>query len=166
MSSVKSENEDSLSIQEKSERLLVRNHVKQGMVVFDIGANVGYYTLLLSQLVGSTGQVYSFEPASSTFHKLQEQIGKNNCQNVQAFQYAMYSENTQIEFNQFPEEFSSWNSIGKPEMIDPHGSGEYVPIVKTEIVETIRLDDFCQTHDIRSIDYLKIDVEGAESDVF
>jgi glycosyltransferase involved in cell wall biosynthesis len=49
-------------------------------------------------------------------------------------------------------------------MLNPNGSGEYVPIVKTEIVEGITLDSFCENNGIKEIDYLKVDVEGAESD--
>ncbi len=162
---IESESDEFLSVQERSERILVKNYVRQGMIVFDIGANIGDYSLMLSKLVGSAGKVYSFEPASITFDKLKQRLNKNNCQNVYPFQFAVYSENTQIEFNEFPDNFSVWNSIGKPAMLDPEGSGKYIPIIRTEIVEAIRLDDFCEAQQIRSIDYLKIDVEGAESDV-
>ncbi|MBC6435558.1 FkbM family methyltransferase [Nostoc sp. HG1] len=85
---------------------------------------------------------------------------KLKCHNVYPFQNAIYSDNKQIEFNEFSESFSAWNSIGKPQMLDPEGSGQYVPIVSTEIVEAITLDSFCKNNNI-----LKIDVEGAESDV-
>ncbi|MBW4558381.1 MAG: FkbM family methyltransferase [Trichormus sp. ATA11-4-KO1] len=157
--------ENHISKYETSEQLLVKKIVKQGMVVFDVGANVGDYSILLSKLVGEPGTVYSFEPASDTFNKLQERICQFNCSNIYSIQKAVYSKNNQIEFNEFPEDFSVWNSIGKPKMLDPNGTGEYVPIIKTEIVETITLDCFCKQHNIQKIDYLKIDVEGAESDV-
>jgi FkbM family methyltransferase len=160
------EREEFLSVQEESERLLVKNYVKKDMIVFDVGANIGDYSLMLSKLVGDTGKVYAFEPASSTFNKLKERLDKNNCKNILPFQYAIYSENTQIKFNEFPDDFSVWNSIGKPEMLDPSGSGKYISIVQTEMVEAVKLDDFCQVNQVKSIDYLKVDVEGAESDVF
>lgn len=113
------------------------------MLVFDIGANIGDYSILLSKIVGSSGQVYSFEPASSTFKKLQERIGKLNCINTYPFQKAIYSENTNIEFNEFPDEYSVWNSIGKPQMLNPQClAEEYVRIVNTEIVEAVTLDFF------------------------
>lgn len=149
---------------EKAEQLLVRKIVRPGMLVFDIGANIGDYSILLSKLVGTSGKVYSFEPASATFQKLRERIIKSKSQNIYPFQKAVYSENTKIEFNEFPDEYSVWNSIGKPQMLNPEGSGEYVPIIKTETIEAIALDSFSQQHSITSIDYLKLDVEGAESD--
>ena len=150
---------------ESSEQLLVSKLVRHGMLVFDIGANVGDYSILFSKLVGHSGKVYSFEPTLSTFNKLKNRLFKLNFNNVYPFQNAVYSDNTQIEFNEFSESFSAWNSIGKPQMLDPEGSGQYVPIVSTEIVEAITLDYFCKNNNILKIDYLKIDVEGAESDV-
>ncbi|MBD2506996.1 FkbM family methyltransferase [Nostoc muscorum FACHB-395] len=150
---------------EVSEQLLVSKIVHTGMTVFDVGANVGDYSILLSKLVGIDGIVYSFEPTLSTFNKLKERLSKSKCNNVCLLQQAVYSDNIQIAFNEFSEDFSAWNSIGRPQMLDPQGSGQYVPIVNTEIVETITLDSFCKNNDIKKIDYLKIDVEGAEIDV-
>jgi FkbM family methyltransferase len=155
---------DNLAPHENSERRLLKKLVKPGMLVFDVGANIGDYSIILSRLVGNTGTVHTFEPASSTFNKLVDRLQKTKCNNVLAHQNATYSENIPIVFNEFPEDFSVWNSIGKPEMLNPNGSGEYVPIVKTEIVQAVALDSFCQEHGIEKIDYLKIDVEGAESD--
>lgn len=151
--------------EERSEQLLAQRLVRSGMIAFDIGANIGDYAILLSNLVGSQGKVYAFEPASSTFSKLQERIAACEHSNIWGFQNAIFSENGTIEFNEFPDDFSVWNSIGEPKMLNPQNPSEYVPIVKKESVETTTLDSFCQQHDINSIDYLKIDVEGAESDV-
>jgi len=150
---------------EKAEQLLVSNLVNAGMIVFDIGANVGDYSLLLSKLVGNFGKVYSFEPTLSTFQKLQERIVSSGVSNISAFQKAVFSENTIIEFNEFPDEYSVWNSLGRPQMLDPNSPNNLVPIVKTELVETITIESFCKDYNIEKIDYLKIDVEGAESDV-
>ncbi|MBG1244661.1 FkbM family methyltransferase [Nostoc sp. NZL] len=150
---------------EISEQLLVSKIVRAGMMVFDIGANIGDYSILFSKLVGVYGKVYSFEPTLSTFNKLKLRLSNSKCNNVYPFQQAVYSDNSQITFNEFSEDFSAWNSIGKPQMPDPQGSGQYVPIVNTEIIETITLDSFCKNNNIQKIDYLKIDVEGAEIDV-
>ncbi|NET35728.1 MAG: FkbM family methyltransferase, partial [Cyanothece sp. SIO1E1] len=150
---------------ERVEQLFVKNLVKPGMIAFDVGANLGDYSLLFANLVGASGKVFTFEPTSSIFSQLQEKIDQSNLNNIYAFQNAVYSRNQEIEFNEFPDDYSVWNSIGKPQMLDPQGSGKYIPIIKTELVEAITLDSFCEQHDIQSIDYLKIDVEGAESDV-
>lgn len=151
---------------EQSEQLLVKNIVTPGMIVFDVGANIGDYSLLFSQQVGNGGKVYSFEPTSSTFKKLQERIEKLNITNIYLYQKAVFSESIQIELNEFPDDYSAWNSIGKPQMLNPKNLKDYVPIIKTELVEAIALDDFSKEYSIKRIDYLKVDVEGAESDVF
>jgi len=150
---------------EKSEQLLVSKLVKPGMIVFDIGANIGDYTLLFSTLVSNNGRVYSFEPTSHTCEKLRQRLIKSKSKNVEVFNKAVYSDNTQIEFNEFSEEFAAWNSIGKPQMLDPNNSDKIVPIVKTGKIEAITLDYFCESNNIQNIDFLKIDVEGAEFDV-
>jgi len=153
-----------LTYHELPEQILISKIVQKGMLVFDIGANIGNYSILLSKLVGSTGSVYSFEPTSTIFNKLEERLTHFKCSNVYPFKKAVYSENTQIEFNEFPDDYSAWNSIGKPEMQDPD-SGQPIPIIQTEVVEAVTLDSFCEQNNISEIDYLKIDVEGAESDV-
>ncbi|MEG4802915.1 FkbM family methyltransferase [Microcoleus sp. ARI1-B5] len=149
--------------EEQIEQRLVQRLVRQGMTVFDIGANIGNYSLLFSNLVGLEGKVYSFDPTSTTFNRLKERTENNP--NIFLFQNAVFSENKLIEFNEFPEDFSVWNSIGRPQMENPANPQEYVPIVKSETVSAITVDSFCQKHNIEKIDYLKIDVEGAESDV-
>lgn len=158
-------NYDSVAHEQK-EQLLVKKLVKKAMTVFDVGANVGDYSILLSQLVGYFGQVYSFEPTSSSFSKLQQRIEDYNLSNIQAVQKAVFSETKDLEFHEFPERYSVWNSLGKPLMVDPYGNySDHVPIVNTATVSGISLDDFCEQQGITRIDFLKIDVEGAESEV-
>lgn len=150
---------------ERNEQQLVKNLVKPGMKVFDVGANLGDYSILFSQLVGESGQIYTFEPTSTIFKKLQERAKERNLNNVNLFQKAVFSKNQSIEFHEFSEEYSVWNSIGIPQMQNPVNPQENIPIAKTEVVEAVTIDSFCQNRGIESIDYLKIDVEGAESDV-
>ncbi|MGD1912676.1 MAG: FkbM family methyltransferase [Rivularia sp. (in: cyanobacteria)] len=151
---------------EVTEQLLVRNFVKSGMVIFDVGSNIGDYSVLFSKIVGAKGQVYSFEANSTTYNKLKQRLIQKKCRNVSAFHNVVYSENKQIEFNEFPEDYSVWKSIGTPKILNTDDSGEYVTIVKTEAVEAISLDSFCQEHNIEKIDYLKVDIEEGKSDVF
>ncbi|MBD2096298.1 FkbM family methyltransferase [Trichocoleus sp. FACHB-591] len=152
--------------EEQAEQYLAKRLVNLGMTVFDIGANVGDYSLLLSELVGHSGKVYAFEPTSNTFQKLQQRVSQHSLENITILKTAVFCRNTSIELNEFPEEYSAWNSIGKPSMLNPKNGIDYVPIVATEMVEAITLDSFCQKQSIEKIDYLKVDVEGAESNVF
>src|ERR1700730_2151268 len=63
--------------------------VKTGWVCADVGANVGYYTLLLSSLAGDSGQVHAFEPSEATFAKLQRNVQLNNANNVRLHKIAL-----------------------------------------------------------------------------
>src|SRR5438067_10383948 len=56
--------------------------IGSGMGIVDIGANVGYYTLLSSRLVGPTGRVFAFEPAPDVYPYLQRNLALNECFNV------------------------------------------------------------------------------------
>lgn len=150
---------------EIKEQNLVKTLVKPGMIAFDVGANLGDYSILLSQLVGESGKVYTFEPTSSIFEQLENRLNSQGLNNINIFKKAVFSEDKEIEFHEFPDDYSVWNSIGLPQMPNPENPQENIQIAKTEIVEGISLDSFCKTHHIETIDYLKIDVEGAESDV-
>ena len=151
-------------IYEPAEACMVMQRVKPGMTVFDVGANVGDYAILMGRLVGPAGRVITIEAAGSTFAKLTERLARHGCDNVRAFHNAVYSENRAIEFHEFPEEYSAWNSLGKPQMADPTDQRKLVPLERTEVVQAVRLDDFCRDQGVDVIHYMKLDVEGAESD--
>jgi FkbM family methyltransferase len=61
--------------QDKDEIALLKKHIKKGDTVLDIGANIGFYTKILSGLVGETGKVYAFEPDKTNFAYLQKNAG-------------------------------------------------------------------------------------------
>ncbi|MHC4644169.1 MAG: FkbM family methyltransferase [Planctomycetota bacterium] len=146
------------------EQRLVRRIVKAGMTVFDVGAHLGKYTKLFSLLTGDKGRVYAFEPAESSFQKLVSRVSRLIYSNVELFNKAVYSEDRNVMLNQFPEQYSSWNSLGLPKMKKPQDLKTAVHIEKSTEVEAVTLDSFCRRHNIDQIDYLKLDVEGAELD--
>lgn len=147
---------------ELNEQKLVRNIIKKGMTVFDIGANVGDYSRLFSFLVGVTGRVFAFEPCQDTFTQLLSRI--NKClNNITPIPKAVFSKNGKVILNEFPAECSAWNSIGHPIMVDPNSPESHiVPIKKSVEVEAVSLDSFCYDFHIERIDYMKMDIEGAE----
>ena len=127
---------------------LFERYVKKGDVVYDIGAHVGYFTLLSSILVGDTGKVYAFEPARKVFKLLKKHIKINRCKNVYIFNKAISDKNG-IEFFDIGD--GSWT--GKIS-----SKGEYE-------VEIVKLDDFVLRNNIFPPNVIKIDVEGEELNV-
>src|SRR5439155_7240762 len=63
--------------------------LKPGDVVWDVGANVGMYAMLIARAVGPAGRVCAFEPSRACFGRLQENIDRNRASNVTAFRLAL-----------------------------------------------------------------------------
>jgi FkbM family methyltransferase len=117
--------------------------VMPGMVAYDVGANVGYYTLALSRLVGESGHVYSFEPESRNASALRRHIALNSLQNVTVVQAAVSEKLGMVHFE-------GEGSSGK---IDTNGH---------YLIPSTSLDEFAR--DNPSPDFVKVDIEGAEVD--
>jgi len=128
--------------------------VKPGMTVIDIGAHIGYYTLLFAKGVGPKGCVVAFEPLPVNFELLKRNIQLNELHNVQTFSQAVFSRNEEIILT-VPDDlpYSGDASVY-------HGRG-----TKQFRVPAIALDTFCDSSGLRP-DIVKMDVEGAEYDVF
>ena len=123
----------------------LKNNIKQGNVVLDVGANIGYFTCLLSNLVGKSGHVYAFEPEPNNFKLLKKNVEENNCQNVTIEQKALCDKTGKQTLNISPE--STGHSL-----YEKLGSD-------TALVDTIRLDDY---FDDTKVDYIKSDAQGAD----
>jgi FkbM family methyltransferase len=74
---------------EPFETKIIKSVLTPGMIVYNIGANIGYYTLVASDIVGSSGQVIAFEPADSNLELLHRTIGENQLTNVQVLPIAV-----------------------------------------------------------------------------
>ena len=127
-----------------------RELVRPGMVVVDVGANIGIYTLHGARLTGPGGRVFSFEPTPRTFEVLKENVLTNGFgDRVQLFPMAVSNQNGQAPLYTQKGQ-CGWNSLFRYE----DQADEPV------MVETVCLDDALQSID--RIDILKIDAEGAE----
>ena len=78
---------------EKIETQVMKDNIKKGDVVIDCGANIGYYSLLFSKLVGDSGKVFAFEPDPTNFSLLQKNLKENNIKNVIALNLAVSDKN-------------------------------------------------------------------------
>jgi len=125
-------------------------HVSRGMTVVDVGANVGVYTSLFSQLVGSSGRVIALEPAPDNWRALDKALATNRWNNVEIYQVAAADQSRRMYF-----ERSSYNS-GNNTLCVKNGHEN------TESVEVVRLDDLLAG---RKVDFIKIDVQGWEAAV-
>ena len=142
------------------ERLL-----QPGDVAVDVGANIGLYTLLFSQLVGADGRVHSFEPAPENVRRLRVNLLLNDAENVTANQAAVFSRPGSLTLNLFDPRLGSWHSLGRPELPDPFAPGRTIAPTGAVEVEAVTLDGYADAAGREEIALLQIDVEGAEPDV-
>lgn len=133
---------------EYAEQMFMYNYTKASDVVVDIGAHIGSETILLASKI-STGKVYSFEPTSNSFLQLKQNIILNGyVDRVVCEQMAISDKEGKIMFYESKE--SEINSLIKHESY------------KKINVQTTTLDSYAKKHQLRRINLLKIDVEGAE----
>lgn len=128
---------------------LVSGLLAPGAVFYDIGANVGYYSLLASKLVGEEGWVIAFEPFPPNLAYLKKHLHINRITNVQVVEAAL----AEASGEQF---FTAGSSTSSGHLSSQGGSLR---------VRTLSLDDFVFEQQVRAPHFLKIDVEGAEADV-
>jgi FkbM family methyltransferase len=129
--------------------------VKPGQIVFDVGANVGYYTLLGSRLVGANGLVLSIEPACRNIHYLYRHLKLNSIKNVIILPSACSDDLGVASFS-----LGENCAIGHLQEI----AGEQVKRCSDKtLVPTVTIDSI--TEHIGLPDVIKIDVEGAEFQV-
>jgi len=128
--------------------------LKEGSVVLDIGANIGYYALVESQLVGRTGKVYAVEPVRKTFEVLEKNVSLNQATNVSVYNFAFGERNKGSEIYVCNE--SNWCAMTKNTV-----SGKIVGVQKVS-VKTI--DSFLKGKE--PPDLIRMDVEGFEYEIF
>jgi FkbM family methyltransferase len=135
---------------------LIEKTVKAGMVCMDIGANIGHMTLHLARKVGPSGKVFAFEPVPHIYQKLQNNIKRNSFENiVSAYELALSNQ-------------TGMATIGYADnLIENQGMGSLVNI-KNDVVtyqrqiQTKTIDEFVREMKIKGVDFLKIDIQGAE----
>lgn len=124
---------------------LMQQAIPPGATVWDIGANVGYYTLMFSRLVGDGGRVYAFEPSPRNFGFLARHVAINDRINVTAYPYALADYEGKATFEE--------RSINTTSQFSMDGNVT-VPVRS--------LDNLIERGDVTIPSHIKIDVEGAE----
>jgi len=133
---------------------LVFRTIKPGDTFLDIGANVGYYSILAGHLVGPTGSVHSFEPIPWIFSELEGNVTLNSLNNVHLNQIAVSDTPGPLTIHlPGPGNSGLGSSIQRP---PPYHSGQTVEC------EAERLDNYLKENDVQNIKLIKMDIEGAE----
>lgn len=137
--------------------------ISEGDTVFELGAHIGYISVYFSQLAGTSGKVFVFEPGVNNLPYVRENIANSKIKNVQLVEKAVSDNNGTATF--YLENITGQsNSLVKDYRVTKKiHSKTFVEMKKNEVqVETIRIDDFVQMNNISRIDFIKIDIEGAE----
>jgi len=150
----------SVAVIEKPDREFVSSFLKPGMTALDVGAHHGLYTTLMSKLVGPTGRVIAFEPSQRERLGLERHLRLNGCRNVRVEPHAIGSSVGQAEFFVVDGDQSGANSLRMPVLDGRTISTHSVSVPVTTI------DQYLMDHDIEHVDFIKMDIEGAELEAF
>ncbi len=121
-------------------------------IIIDIGANVGYFTIF-AKTYFPAAKIYSFEPFSKSYEQLKEQIKLNNFSDVFTFKKAVAQKTGTAELNIV-------GDCGENTLVKKSTAKEAIQI------ETISLEDIFNKEKIASCDFLKVDCEGSEYEIF
>lgn len=137
-------------VYEPAETALFRCEIRPGQVVLDIGANIGYYTLIAAKLVGPKGRVVAFEPDPANFALLKKNVEANGHRNVTLFQKALSDRTGKAKLYLNP------TNKGDHRLYDSGDGRSFVTVTMA------RLDDVLLKMD-RQVHFIKMDVQGAEA---
>lgn len=143
---------------EWAEKEWLKSFLKPGMICYDLGANIGFYTLLSAYLTFPNGKVISLEPVNKTFERLKANIDINdkisNC--VSCYKIAASNSAGELEIFTASKDLHAWNSL-----VAPQNKDEFTK----EIIKTISLDSLFENENLPVPNFIKIDVEGWEENV-
>lgn len=125
---------------------------QRGDVVFDGGAYCGMCTYYFSKLVGPTGRVYAFEPDKDNYQIVLKNIEKHRLDNVMLVKKGLYSHSTTLSFS------NRGSGLSKL-------AGDQTNLVNVSLVEVISLADAYAQFNLTRLDFVKMDIEGAELEV-
>lgn len=127
--------------------------LQDGWTIIDIGAGLGDFAVTIGRHNPHT-TIYSFEPFPESFALLQENLALNTVRNVHAFPYAISGKSAELRLQ-----------IGTGEAVE-HSTAKHSDDPHAVAVQGITLADVFSQHQLTSCDYLKVDCEGAEFEIF
>ncbi|MBR9706714.1 FkbM family methyltransferase [Candidatus Pacearchaeota archaeon] len=126
-----------------------KKFLRPGDVVLDVGANVGYYSLLSSRIVGDKGSVYSFEPMTSANKRMQINLLLNNFKNINLEKLGVSDKPGTQKFY-FQNQYSMFKSAKGP---------------SEEKVKFVTLDEYVKKNKIKNVRLIKTDTDGFDAKV-
>jgi FkbM family methyltransferase len=136
---------------EPYETTIFKKHIKRGDVILDLGAHIGYYTLIAAGIVGNKGKVYAFEPCKKNFTILEKNVCESGYKNIILVNKAVSNKTGKTRLF-----LHSINSGDNRLFFDPKEK------MKEEIVEQISLDKYFKNK-YRKVDLIKLDIQGSEA---
>jgi len=133
----------------------LQKHLRPGMTVYDLGANIGFFSLLAARLVGHGGHVTAFEADPEISARLRGHITRNRLSWVAVEEKAVWSEPCTVLFARTDTAISPDRGLGH--IVSTAGAN-------TISIDAVSLDNYSRTYP--PPDFLKCDVEGAEVEVF
>lgn len=141
-------------------RLVLQQEVESGMTILDIGANIGYYAIMLSRMTGDSGFVYAVEPAPLNYMNLIENIKHNDrLKNFETFNLGISNRTGKEHF--YISTHSNLNTFIKNGFRDNYVTqGLSDNVVEVDVTD---LTSFLK--DKRNVDLIRMDVEGYEVEI-
>jgi FkbM family methyltransferase len=138
---------------------LIKQRLGPGRTFVDVGANVGWYTLLAADAVGPTGRVVAIEASPTNFLLLQENVSNNRLKNVRLVNEAVWSTQAVLSLFQGPPHHSGISTV-VPSFAERHRGCKMAAQIRAR-----PLPELLNRDEIATLRVLKIDVEGAEREV-
>lgn len=139
--------------------------MKPGFTALDIGANIGLHSLIMASCLdrNGTGKIYSFEPCRKTYDALKENVKLNSLsENIRTYNLALSDKEGRLILDT-PDEYKSLGEGSDPyKSLRKNSSG----LNTGEEVEVVTLDSWAKESSVSRIDFIKIDIEGAELECF
>ena len=133
----------------------LQQHLRPGMTFYDIGANIGFFSLLAARIVGKEGRVVAFEADPEIAARLREHVTRNDFRAISVEEKAVWSEPRTVFFARTDPATSPYRGLGH---VVETGARDTIQ------VNSVSLDQYVQT--VPAPDFVKCDVEGAEVEVF
>ncbi len=130
--------------------------VPPGGTVFDLGANVGYCSARFAQIVGSNGRVFSFEPSHTCLENLRKLEASSESGVITIIPKGVAESSRTTTYYETEKTIS--HGFGR---LDERPSDRHT-VTREDQVDVTSIDDFCLENGVEHIDFIKIDVEGAE----